>query len=303
MSAQWTALLDPTPEELREKSPTELHGHLLEVLCATPEPGNEPRPTILSYGSFILGVFVVAVVKRDENVVYYQELDMILTHDAVLTVCKTPPGGHPPYDIQRVRAEVHPEDTPGLIAYHIVDDIAERYLDLVDDVDAEIDELEDNVETQAPELTRQRISTLRHDLLRIRRTLSPTRDAVRRVVTDVVDVETGPKVFTGKVDVAFDVAYEKLMRAFEGLELSRDLLSSVRDYQQAKVAEEQNDIVKRLTSIASLLLFPTFIVGVYGQNFHNIPELRWHYGYALSWGVIIVVTIVQFVYFRRKNWL
>jgi magnesium transporter len=196
-----------------------------------------------------------------------------------------------------------PDDPPGMIAYRIVDDIAERYLDLVDDVDAEIDELEDSIESQSAELTRERISHLRHDLLHIRRTLAPTRDAVRRVVTDAVDVESGPKVFTAKVERAFNVAYEKLLRAFEGLELSRDLLASVRDYHQAKIAQDQNDVTKTLTAIASILLVPTFIVGVYGQNFVHMPELHWHYGYAYSWGLIVVTTIAQLVYFRRKRWL
>ena len=63
----------------------------------------------------------------------------------------------------------------------------------------------------------------------------------------------------------------------------------MRDYHQSKIANDQNEVMKRLTVIASLLLLPTFIVGVYGQNFVDIPELRWHFGYAFSWGLIIVI--------------
>jgi magnesium transporter len=54
--------------------------------------------------------------------------------------------------------------------------------------------------------------------------------------------------------------------------------------------------------VASLLLPPTFIVGLYGQNFVDIPELRWHLGYAFSWTLIIVTTLMQLYWFRRKNW-
>ena len=165
-----------------------------------------------------------------------------------------------------------------MIAYRLVDDIAERYLDLVDDVDAEIDELEDRVERQPAATTRDRISELRHDLLHIRRTLAPMRDAVRRVVDDVVEVDEGDEVFPHDVEIAFGSAYDKLLRALDGLELSRDLLASVRDFHQSKIANDQNEVMKRLTVIASLLLVPTFIVGVYGQNFVNIPELQWHFG-------------------------
>ena len=110
------------------------------------------------------------------------------------------------------------------------------------------------------------------------------RDAVRRVVDDVVDVEKGKEVFPHDVEIAFNSAYDKLLRAFDGLEFSRDLLASVRDYQQSKIANDQNEVMKRLTVIAALILLPTFIVGLYGQNFVHMPELHWHYGYAYSWG-------------------
>ena len=127
--------------------------------------------------------------------------------------------------------------------------------------------------------------------------------AVRRVVMNAVDVEEGPEVFPQEVEVAFNAAYDKLLRALDGLELSRDLLASVRDYSQAKVANDQNEVMKRLTVVASLLLPPTFIVGVYGQNFRNIPELRWSFGYAYVWGVIVVITVLQVLWFRRNNWM
>ena len=102
------------------------------------------------------------------------------------------------------------------------------------------------------------------------------RDAIRRVIDGSVDVEHGDEVFPHEVEVAFNAAYDKLMRASDGLELSRDLLASVRDYQRSKIANDQNDVMKRLTIVASLLLVPNFIVGVYGQNFVLIPELKWH---------------------------
>jgi magnesium transporter len=188
------------------------------------------------------------------------------------------------------------------MAYRLVDEIAERYLDLVDTLDEEIDELEDKVETQTSELTRARVSTLRHDLLHIRRTLSPMRDAVRRVIDGSVEVEHGKEVFPHDVEIAFNAAYDKFLRASDGLDLARDLLAGVRDYSQAKIANDQNEVTKLLTVIASIVLLPTFIVGVYGQNFVHMPELRWHYGYAYSWGLIVGLTIVQLWYFRRKRW-
>ena len=301
--ADWIDLLDPSADELRRCAPRELEETAFELLEAEPKHEDEPRPTLQGHGDYVFGVFLVAVAVPQEDQVFYQEVDLVLTHETLLTVRKTPPGGRPPYEPADVRAAVKPDDSSGMIAYRLLDDIAERYLDLVDDLNAEIDELEDKVEDLPASQTRTRLSDLRHDLLHIRRTLSPMRDAVRRVVDDVVEVEEGPEVFPHDVEVAFNGAYDKLLRALDGLELSRDLIASVRDYAQAKIANDQNEVMKRLTAIASILLVPTFIVGVYGQNFDHMPELHWRLGYAYSWGVILATVVVQYVYFKRKDWL
>jgi magnesium transporter len=301
--AEWVDLIDPAPDELRAKLPREVQESALELLLAPAQHGDEPRPTLQAHGDYIFGVFLLAIPVPEEDRVFYQEIDVVLTHDVLVTVSKTPPGEQP-YDPRPVRESCMPDDEAGMMLYRLVDDIAEHYLDVVDTLDSEIDELEDGVETASAELTRNRLSELRHDLLHIRRTLAPTRDAVRRIVDNVIEVEDGPAVFPHNVEIAFNSAYDKLLRAIDGLELSRDLIASVRDYLVAKIANDQNEVVKRLTAIASLLLVPTFIVGLYGQNFlHHFPEIHWQYGYLWSWALIIAATVAQFVWFRRRRWI
>jgi len=301
--AEWIDLIDPTPDELRAKLPPDIQESALHRLLAPVEHDDEPRPTLQSHGSYVFGVFLLAIAVPEEDRVFYQEVDVVVTHDTLITVSKTPPGEHP-YDPRPTRESCRPEDSAGMMFYRLIDDIAEHYLDLVDALDGEIDELEDNVETAPAAQTRVRLSELRHDLLRIGRTLAPTRDAIRRVVDNVVDVTEGEEVFPHDVEVAFNSAYDKLLRAFDGLQLSRDLIASVRDYLQSKVANDQNEVTKKLTVIASVLLLPTFIVGNYGQNFkHHFPELQWQWGYAFAWGLIIVTTIIQLVFFRRRKWI
>ncbi len=301
--AEWIDLIDPSEEEVRAKLPRELQESALDLLLAPPRHADEPRPTLQAHGDYIFGIFLVAVAVPEEDRVFYQEIDVVVTHDVLLSVSKTPPGEHP-FDPRPAREACRPDDDAGMMLYRLVDTIAERYLNLVDTLDEEIDGLEDTVEKAPPAQTRNRLSDLRHDLLHIRRTLAPTRDAVRRVVDNVVEVETGEEVFPHEVEVAFNSAYDKLLRAFDGLELSRDLINSVRDYLQAKIANDQNEVMKKLTVIASVLLLPTFIVGLYGQNFrHHFPELGWQWGYAWSWGLIVSTTLLQLWFFRRKKWI
>jgi magnesium transporter len=303
-------LLDPDEAELREHVPHELRADAWAELMRPADPnGRGLRPSIKSHGEYVLGLLVAAVAVPAEDVVYYQEVDFVLSRDRIVTVRKTP-GERPPFDpsqIGDVCDAVQHEQSPGMIAYLLVDDVAERYIDLLDALDEEIDELEEGVDEWPAEKTRRRISELRHDLLHIRKTLAPTRDAVREVVDGRVDIEGRTlftrEVFPREVEQQFAATYDKLLRATEGIEYARDLLSAARDYGQARIAIDQNEVVKRLTSIASILLVPTFIVGLYGQNFIHMPEYRWHYGYAWSWFLILATTIGQVVYFRRKGWL
>jgi magnesium transporter len=299
---RWIDLLDPTPEALSSHVPRSIHARALEQLLAPSTHDDEPRPKLEGHGDYVFGVLLVAVEVPDEDQVYYQELDLVMTRETVLTVRKTPPGGRPPYDPSPAQLSCRDHDSIGMVVYHLVDDIAERFLDLVDALTDEIEELEEGIDRWDSERIRRRISDLRHDMLNIRRTLSPLRDAVRQVVDDRIDFE-GDEVFTREVELNFAAVYDKLLRATDGIDLARDLVAGARDYHQAKVANDQNDVMKRLTVIASVLLLPTFIVGLYGQNFVDIPELRWHYGYAFGWSLIVATTIAQLAFFRWRKWL
>ena len=123
------------------------------------------------------------------------------------------------------------------------------------------------------------------------------------MLDDRVELDDEPALFSREIELHFADAYDKLLRATDGLDLSRDLLAGVRDYHQAQVANTQNEVMKRLTVIASVLLLPAFIVGLYGMNLKGIPEYDWANGYLWAWAMIIASTIAQVAWFRWKKWL
>jgi len=302
--AEWIDLLDPDEQALHDALPREIHERALEQLLEASRHNDEPRPRLEGHDHYVFGVFVVPIAVREEDRVYYQEVDLIATRERLVTVRKTPEEGQP-FDLSAAQESARRDDDErtGVMVYRLVDQIAEYFLDLVDALDDEIDELEDRIEDWPAAEVRQRISGLRHDLLHVRRTLAPTRDAIRRVVDRRIDVGEGPEVLPKDIELDFADAYDKLLRALDGLDFSRDLLASARDYQQAKIANDQNEVTKVLAVIASLLLVPTFIVGVYGQNFDHMPELHWRLGYLYSWGLIVFTTVAQLVFFRWLGWI
>jgi magnesium transporter len=301
MGARWIDLIDPGPEALRDALPDGVHESVIATLLAPHTHDDEPRPRIDSHGNYVIGILLLPVALPDEDRVEYQELDFVVTGDLLVSVAKTPPKGTP-FDAKQAKEACQAHEDVGMYAFHLVDDVAERFLDLIDALDDEIDELEDMIADHPVRESGRRLRALRHDVLGIRRVLAPTRDAVRKVVDNRVELDDA-ELFPREVEISFGNAYDKLLRASEGLDSSRDSLAGVRDYIQGKIAVDQNEVMKRLTVIASLLLVPTFIVGLYGQNFHDSPELHWGFGYWWSWGLILVTTAAQLAFFRWKRWI
>jgi len=298
---QWIDLVDPSEDELRKHLPDTVHATALTALLEPHVHDDEPRPRIESHGDYVLGILLLPVEVRDEDRLYYQEIDFVVTRDRLVSVSKTPPDEQP-FDPKPAKDACKVHEDVGMFAFHLVDEIAERYLDLLDALDDEIDELEDMIGEEPPQTVGRRLRGIRHDVLGIRRTLSPTRDAVHKIVDGRVELDDD-ELFPRQVEIAFGSAYDKLLRASEALDSSRDSLGGVRDYLQGKIANDQNEVMKRLTLIASLLLLPTFIVGLYGQNFRDIPELHWAFGYWWSWGWILGTTVAQLIFFRWKRWV
>jgi magnesium transporter len=297
---RWIDLCDPDEAALRAVLPAGIHETAMARILEAARP--EPRPRLASQGNYVFGILAFPAV-NSAGIVVFQEVDLIANLEVLITIRKTPVG-HTACEFDDARnAALRLGSPPGLCLHVVVEEIAERFLTMVDGFDDSIDELEDHVKDWPSADLRERISSIRHDILHVRRVLAPTRDAARAVLDNRVELDGEVSLFPRDIELHFADVYDKLLRATDGLDLSRDLLAGVRDFHQAEVANDQNEVMKRLTVVASILLLPTLIVGLYGQNFKHMPELAWSQGYGFSWGLIIVTTLLQLVYFRRKGWI
>ena len=93
-----------------------------------------------------------------------------------------------------------------------------------------------------------------------------------------------------------------LVRVTEELDLARDLLAGVRDHLQSKVAENQNEVGKKLTVIASLVLVPSLVVGFFGQNFASAFDAGTGRS-ASRRGSSSSSTLIQLAIFRWRRWI
>ena len=300
MAAQWSDLVDPTREELLHAVATVLDPDAVEVLASAPTDARGARPLLESHGGYVLAVLAYPRNYPVDDRVEYLELDVVATPTKLVTVRKSGPRGElVPVDGIAARAEAGA--SPGALVHAAVDDTADALLELLDGLYEEIDTLEGDVEQLSGADVRRRVAELRHELLLARRAASGTRGIARRVVDGRVDVGRS-ELFPAEVEALFVDTYETLVRVTEELDVARDLLAGVRDYYQAKIAEQQNDVSKKLTVIASLVLVPSFIVGFYGQNFDTAFDDP-YWGVGVSVGLIVATTLAQLALFRSRRWI
>jgi magnesium transporter len=225
---------------------------------------------------------------------------VVATPELVVTVRKTPEVG-PPWEPSALEVAGADELSAGELVHRLVDDVAESYFDVVDAVDDQIADLEEHIDDWPIDRVRRRLVELRHELHRARRTTSATRAAMRRILDKRLDVGADA-LFPEHVERLFVDPYETIVRASEELDGARDVLATLRDHHQARIAELQNDVVKKLTVIASLVLVPSLIVGYYGQNFEPaFDDAFWSIGVSSS--LIAATTLVQLAIYRWRRWI
>jgi len=293
-------LIDPSRHELLSSVPARLDPDALELLSEASGDGREARPTLESHGTYVLAVLLFPGPLGPDGRFVYHELDLVAAPHLLVTVRKTASDGSVA-DLSVIDGK-HESHACGLLVNELVDAAADSYLDLVDRLYAEIDALEDHVDELPSAMIGQRVSSLRHEMLHARKNASATRAAIRRIVDGRLDLGEDDALFPRDAERAFADTYDTLVRVVEELDVTRDLLASVRDYLQAKIAENQSEIVKKLTVVASLVLVPTLITGFYGQNFTGVFE-KGYWTLTVSIGLIIGTTLAQLAFFRWKRWL
>jgi magnesium transporter len=212
----------------------------------------------------------------------------------------------PVYDLAEVmdrwdrQAGADEERGPGFLLYALMDEIVDDYLTLIEGFEDDADDLEDLVfdedgGTPTTEV-QQQLFRLKRDVVRFRRSVMP----MRRVVDFF---QEQPKIVTGPLAPYFRDLADHVVRCVELVDNVRDLLTALLEVRVAQVANRLNEVMKKLTSWAAIILVPTLIAGIYGMNFRHMPELGWRYGYPAALALMAGGAALLYVIFKRREWL
>lgn len=184
------------------------------------------------------------------------------------------------------------------LLYALMDAVVDHYFYILEELGERIEGLENELFIQEePENVTQEIQNLKREILRIRRAILPLREVVNRLE------KSEHKLIAKKTQDYLRDLYDHIIQVSENVEIYRDMIWSLMDMYMTTISNKMNEVMKVLTIIATIFIPLTFMAGIYGMNFENIPELSYKYGYFVLWGVMILVFLAMLYYFRRKKWL
>jgi magnesium transporter len=186
---------------------------------------------------------------------------------------------------------------PDYLAYALIDAVVDNYFLVLEGLGERIDDLEERLIAEPRRELLHEIHSMKREMIDLRKAVWPLREVVsgfERLESPLVKKTTG--IFLRDV-------YDHAVQVIDTVESSREILTSMLETYLSSVSNRMNEVMKVLTIIATIFIPITFLVGVYGMNFQFMPEIKWRWGYALVWVLILAVVGVMVSYFRRKKWL
>jgi len=288
----WVALLERDPEAL-EQMQAQFGLHPLAVEDAK---NGHQRPKIEDYGDSLF--VVLHLLEQDGEGLRVGEVDIFAGPNYILTIRSRAERG---FQAVRARCEGEPELLrlgSGYVLYALIDAVVDRYFPLLDAIETELEGIEDRIFAgSSPRENVEALYGLKQKLGVFRHAVAPLLEAVNNLYG-----ARAPRICTDMKDYFRDIS-DHLQRLNQTIESIRDTIATAIAVNLSMISLQENETMKRLAAYGALVAVPTMIAGIYGMNFHNMPELGWKYGYVLTMGIMVGVDVYLFHRLRMAKWL
>ncbi len=184
------------------------------------------------------------------------------------------------------------------LGYTILDLVVDSYYSVLDDLESQTLEVEKSLhQNGAASTSKARMFALKRTTNDFRHRLLPLREAVTRLYRTESDlVDDSNRLYLR--DLVDHVA-----QILDSVDNQRDMIANLEALYQAEAANRLNNVMRLLTVISTIFIPLSFIAGIYGMNFDNMPELHWHYGYFVILGGMFCAMVGMLIYFKVKRWI
>jgi magnesium transporter len=290
----WIGLHEPTADEFDSvRREFELH----ELAVEDAMKGHQ-RPKLDVYEDEQLFIVLKTARYFEPDTLEFGEIHIFVGEGYVVTVRH---GEATPLHDVRLQLEKRPEllrNGAGAVLHAIFDKVVDDYTPVLTNLDVDITELEaEAFGDETPTGLTERIYRLKRQVINLHRAIAPLTEPLGRLADGRY-----PLIHEDMRPYFRDV-YDHLLRAVQQADQFRELLTSILEANLTQVSVRQNEEMRKISAWAAILAVPTLIAGIYGMNFQNMPELKWHYGYPLALFAMFGISVGLYNFFRHIDWL
>jgi len=255
-------------------------------------------PKIDDYETYLFLVFNGITVSDDYTHYKQFSLSCFIGHNFIITIHNEREKNFILAAVNTQLRETILKKGPDYALHIILDSLVDRYYPVLDYIEEEIDRVEDFVfKMQSSNATLQKILNMKKQLIKIRRIASYQKEILFKLYRGEYDLISEDE------SVYYRNVYDHLVRIVDSAESYRDVVTSMLDSYLSIVNNNMNNIMKRLTIIATIILPLNLITGIYGMNFDYMPFLHSQLGFFSSIGVMVAIIIIMLVVFRKAGWI
>jgi magnesium transporter len=289
----WADVSDPTSQDFEDLAEEFGFHHLSIEDCRN----EHQRPKVEEYAGYYFIVLYEAALAGPNDRLELRELNIFLGKNYLVTVHSRPIRA-----IETARRLWHEwidraDQGSGLLAYLLIDAIVDDYLPLLDGISERMDDLEDSIFGEFKSGAIEEIFGIKKKLLYLRRSITPLRDVFNTML------RREQPIFPRETHVYFQDVFDHLIRVADTIDTLRDMLGSTMDAYLSVSGNRMNQVMKRLTSISTILMSVTLIAGIYGMNFDYMPELKWRFGYVFALSAMVGVGMALYIYLKKVKWI
>lgn len=253
-------------------------------------------PKTIDYGDYVF--MIVEGVEYDGGLrLHTKQLSIVLFKNLIITIQEKESAVFNEISTMiEERISVRNSGTDNLF-YIIIDYIVDNYFDVLEEIGEKIDNVEDQLLYNPEREVLEETYRLKRDLINIRKTLWLMRNAIGSINQNEFEL-VGSRALN-----YFRDEYNHIVQLIDLTETYRDICSGMLEIYLSSISNKTNDIMKVLTIFSTIFIPLTFLVGIYGMNFINMPEVNWKYGYMGFWIVSLIITGIMIRFFRGKKWL
>jgi len=237
-----------------------------------------------------------------------QEIDIVFADGWLLSVCQPAENPeHPPYPMDAVKSAFERQrgdagtNDEGFLLWALLDVVVDRYFLVSEAIDDRLDALQEAVLDEDIDRIRRggprELFDLSKALLRFRRAALPLREVVGQLVR-----REAPDI-GGQALAHFQDLYDHVLRITDLMESQRDVLTGLRDADLAVTSNQMSHVQQKIAAWGAILLIATLVTGFLGMNFRDAPEVSWAEGFLVILGVVALLSVPLYWYFRRRKWL